>query len=51
MTSIRINIWISSKYLMSQWICLLFILIVLVGVELSLCVIVAPLPYSMFHVT
>ena len=34
--------WISSKFSVFHWICLPFILLVLVGVELPLCVVVTP---------
>ena len=36
-----LNIWILSKISTLHWICLLFILLILVGVELPLCIDVA----------
>ena len=35
------NTWISSKFSTFHWVCLLFILLILVGVELPLCIAVA----------
>ena len=35
-----IDTWISSEFSMFHWICLLFILLLLVGVELPLCIFV-----------
>ena len=36
--TLALNTWISSKCLIFLWICLLFILLILVGVELPLCI-------------
>ena len=36
--TLALNTWILSKFSIFHWICLLFILLILVGVELSLCI-------------
>ena len=35
-----LNTWTLSKFSIFHWICLLFILLILVGVELPLCIVV-----------
>ena len=38
--TLALNTWILSKFSIIQWICLLFILLILVGAELPLCTVV-----------
>ena len=39
-TDFSLNTWMLSKFSIFHWICLLFILLILVGVELPLCIFV-----------
>ena len=39
--TLALNTWILSKFSTFHWICLLFILLILVGVELPLCIALA----------
>ena len=40
--------WILAKFSMIHWICVLFILLILVHVELPLCIVVMVLSYNLF---
>ena len=38
--TLALNTWILSKFSIFHWICLLFMLLILVGIELLLCIVV-----------
>ena len=49
--TLSFNTWISSKFLMFDWICSLFILLILVGAELPLCIVVIVVTLSCNAIT